>query len=239
MKAMDTATNTTQTADRAATKSPDISAIKPAIDRRDFLLGAAALAVTASLGSQSSAHAEAPASAAYAAAPVLHTTLALATMSGMINPTALNSGALASAVATVKMFGHFIPAGAAAALRVVKAHYAMPVNGRIADVPMYAWTTSVGKGKDTLVKVPIAPGGGLLLSVEIAGTTRTEDSYFLIPGSTTGKPKLIAGTYAIIAGSPDLTGCRLTLTSGKPTLTRVTASGPAPVGFEYLFLTVS
>ncbi|BDI33583.1 hypothetical protein CCAX7_56340 [Capsulimonas corticalis] len=205
------------------------------IDRRGFLRGAAALAAAATIGMEAQPAAEAAATATAAT----HSTCALASASGLINPTALGVGGVGTAYARITIQGHFVPANATAALRSVKAHYAVSINGKITDVPMYAWAASSGKPQSSTIKVPVGPGAGVLLSVEIGSPQTAEDYYFLSAGSTPGIAKLVPGTYAIVAGTPNLSGCRLTQYNGAPALVRGGATGPVPVDFEYVLVTVA
>ena len=211
------------------------------IDRRGFLRGATVLAAAAMLGVETRSHAETPgAEAPASAAPAsTHSTLVLATSSGLLNPSALPTGGLGGAIARITIHGHFVPANTAPSLRVVKAHYAVPIDGRTVDLPMYAWAASPGHGKHSTIRVPVAPGGGVLLSVEVAASSAAEDFYFLSAGNAPGSVKLVPGAYALIAGTPDLTGCRLTQYNGAAALTRTGPAGPAAVDFEYVFMTAA
>ncbi|MEO7717703.1 MAG: twin-arginine translocation signal domain-containing protein [Capsulimonas sp.] len=197
------------------------------LDRREFLRGAAVMTIAAGLGFGS------PPRAA-AGPPQAHTTLALWSRDRWIDPASLPSGseALASAVVAVTFHGHSIPEGAAPVLHAVKAYYAIQSARGPQDIPMYAWAPSAQR---TTIRIPAAPGRGVMLSAELFAPRGAEDFHFLLSGHASGRPKLTEGTYILAAGEPNLAGVRLTGTPSRPAI----ADEATPIPFEYLLVTVA
>ena len=207
------------------------------LGRREFLRGAAILAVGAGIGINSQARRADRTTGDYpssASPEPLRTSLSLWSQGQLINPAALASGspALTTAIVKVKIHGHFVPSGAAPLLHVIKAHFAIPNDYGVSDAPVYAWVTG---GKDTMIRIPVAPGRGVMLSAELNAPASAEDFYFLVSGSGSGKPKLTTGTYVLAVGLPSLAGVRLQETPSASVLTYST--GPVP--FEYVLITVA
>ena len=213
-----------------------------ALDRREFLRGAALLTASVALGVGAQSKSAAASEAENHAAPgnAAHTSLALWSRAGLINPAILAAGNpdLAHADVKVVIHGHFVPAGAAPVLHVLKTHYAVTVNGQVRDTPVYAWVAAPG-AKDAVVRIPVAPGAGVLFSVELSAPQGSEDFYFLAAGSAPGRPKLTVGTYVLVAGTPALAGVRLISHGHAAALTHSTSAGDSPVYFEYLLITIS
>jgi hypothetical protein len=196
------------------------------LDRREFLRGAAVMTIAVGFGLGS------PPCAA-AGPPQAHTTLALWSRDRWIDPASLPEGsdALASAIVAVTFHGHSIPEGAAPVLHAVKAYYAIQGARGPQDIPMYAWAPSAQR---TTIRIPAAPGRGVMLSAELFAPRGAEDFHCLLSGHASGRPKLTEGTYILAAGAPNLARVRLVDTPDGPAL----ANPESPISFEYLLVTV-
>lgn len=196
--------------------------------RRDFLRAAALLAGATTLGLETYGHA-APATDK-AARPA--TSLAFWDGVRFRSPVASaedHTQRLSEAGARITLYGHHRPnPSARATLRAVIAHFAVPMNGRIEDVPFHAWASIPHHDShQSVFTMPVDRTRGLHFTAALdTGAER-----HILDG-----PSLRAGTYLLAVGGPNLSGCRLD--TARRVVVRRTLSGPQPVAFEYLLLKV-
>lgn len=175
--------------------------------RRDVLKAAAALAGTSVLGLASS-------KTFALGGQKGGRTLAIAYWDGtrFVEASALERGDASLADVVLRMRGF----GSDNALLAMDAIASVPDGKSLLQVPFKAWTAPPKGAATTRFQMPVSPANGLEFRGYVSGKSGEEAvSLRLLPGSGAG-PKLMAGTYLVLAQPTDWTRLRLDPVEASP-----------------------